>query len=318
MKVWRKGIRDKVSVSELLDLEDCKKIFEFNTRPVVFTDYSQSTVLKTSLQTVQNLYTSNVYTENIAQLFLNNYLSNNNYLGFKYSLSEYFSEEAELATSSYASIEEFEKDTIKLPSPKNIKATLSKCIELRRSCRQFSDSRMSQQTLANILYHSCGVSRCFEDEQTKQKLTLRNCGSAGGLYPVYLIIYCHNVQSLEDGFYKYFPHSHALFPMMKVKDESVRDFAEFGYINAEDSNLIILYIYDYLKNTKKYGTQGTAYAFIEAGEIAQNIHLAATGLLYGSVDIGGYNKEYLEKHLNLNVNLEHVIHMTVVGRSVDS
>ncbi|HFF7435270.1 nitroreductase family protein, partial [Streptococcus pyogenes] len=49
------------------------------------------------------------------------------------------------------------------------------------------------------------------------------------------------------------------------------------------------------------------------GEIAQNIQLTATALTYGSIDIGGYNKEYLQELLDLDGLGEHVIHMTLVG-----
>ncbi|HER2967343.1 TPA: DUF1542 domain-containing protein [Streptococcus pyogenes] len=59
--------------------------------------------------------------------------------------------------------------------------------------------------------------------------------------------------------------------------------------------------------------KATAYAFIESGEIAQNIQLTATALTYGSIDIGGYNKEYLQELLDLDGLGEHVIHMTLVG-----
>ncbi|HES1217826.1 TPA: streptolysin S biosynthesis dehydrogenase SagB, partial [Streptococcus pyogenes] len=76
---------------------------------------------------------------------------------------------------------------------------------------------------------------------------------------------------------------------------------------------IIIYVYHYIKNTRKYGNQATAYAFIESGEIAQNIQLTATALTYGSIDIGGYNKEYLQELLDLDGLGEHVIHMTLVG-----
>ncbi len=72
-------------------------------------------------------------------------------------------------------------------------------------------------------------------------------------------------------------------------------------------------MYHYLKNTRKYGNQATAYAFIESGEIAQNIQLTATALVYGSIDIGGYNKEYLQEKLSLDGISQHVIHMTLVG-----
>ena len=77
------------------------------------------------------------------------------------------------------------------------------------------------------------------------------------------------------------------------------------------------YVYDMYVNSRKYGDAGTAYAFIEAGETAQNIQLMATALGYGSCDIGGYEKQYVEKSLKLDGITKHVIHTTIIGKEAE-
>jgi SagB-type dehydrogenase family enzyme len=56
-----------------------------------------------------------------------------------------------------------------------------------------------------------------------------------------------------------------------------------------------------------------AFAFIEAGEISQNVHLICTALGIGPCDVGGYAKQRLEQTLGLDGLSEHVIHLTVIG-----
>ncbi len=300
------------TVSSRLTRDEARQLFEFNTNHFSFSEYHHQTVLKTSKQLVaQHLMPYD--SDNLSQQFLLNYKTNNDYLGFKTSVSEFFTDSA-VATFTNSSYFEDSQDVIALPQAKKIAASLSTCIVNRRSHRQFKALEMSKQDLANLLYYACGVSgEATVKPEIRKKVALRNCASGGGLYPITLYFYARQVEGLEDGYYEYLPYQHALKCHSIAPAEDMRAFAEFGTINAEDSNLIFIYAYNYLKNTRKYGNQATAYAFIEAGEIAQNIQLVSTALVYGSLDIGGYNKEYIEEKLGLDGINHHVIHMTVVG-----
>ncbi|KGR72268.1 SagB/ThcOx family dehydrogenase [Streptococcus phocae subsp. salmonis] len=294
-----------------LSVEDARQLFEFNTNHFSFSDYHHQTVLKTSKQLVAQHLMPYEF-DNLSQRFLQNYKSNNDYLGFEVSVSEFFTDSA-MTTFSSSQYFEDSGHIISLPKAKKLSVALSTCIVKRRSQRQFKDLEMSLQDLANLLYYACGVNdEVAIKPGSDQKIPLRNCASGGGLYPITLFFYARHIEQLTDGFYEYLPYQHAL-RCHQLSDEDIRTFAEFGTINAQDSNLVLIYAYDYLKNTRKYGNQATAYAFIEAGEIAQNIHLTALALVYGSLDIGGYNKEYLEEKLGLDGLSQHVIHMTVVG-----
>lgn len=295
-----------------LILEKARQLFEFNTNHLSLSGYHHQTVLRTSKQLVAQHLMPNE-TDNLSQRFLMNYKSNNSYLGFQASVVDFFTDSA-VATFSSSAYFESRENIIPLPKPTKITTALSTCITQRRSHRHFVDQEMPFQDLANLLYYACGVSaEAPIKDGMPEKVTLRNCASGGGLYPITLIFYARNVSKLKDGFYEYLPYQHALRCHHISFEENIRAFAEYGAINAESCNLVVIYVYHYLKNTRKYGNQATAYAFIESGEIAQNIQLTATALVYGSIDIGGYNKEYLQEKLGLDGLNQHVIHMTLVG-----
>ncbi|MGT2934841.1 SagB/ThcOx family dehydrogenase [Streptococcus castoreus] len=295
-----------------LTSEKAKQLFEFNTNHLSLSGYHRQTVLKTSKQLVAQHLMPNE-TDNLSQRFLMNYKAHNDYLGFQASVADFFTDSAVTTFSSSAYFESRE-GIIPLPKATKVTTALSTCITQRRSHRQFSDREMPFQDLANLLYYACGVSaEATIKDGMSDKVSLRNCASGGGLYPITLVFYARNISKLEDGFYEYLPYQHALRCYHISSEENIRAFAEFGAINAENCNLVIIYVYHYLKNTRKYGNQATAYAFIESGEIAQNIQLTATALVYGSIDIGGYNKEYLQEKLGLDGLSQHVIHMTLVG-----
>ncbi|MGT2888514.1 SagB family peptide dehydrogenase [Streptococcus didelphis] len=294
-----------------LTRDEARQLFEFNTNHLSFSDYHHQTVLKTSKQLVAQHLMPNE-TDNLSQHFLMNYKANNNYLGFKASVADFFTDSA-VTTFTNSSYFEDKNNIIALPKAKKINVALSTCITSRRSQREFIDQTMPLQDLADLLYYACGVSsEVAVKEDIAKKVKLRNNASGGGLYPITLFFYVRNIETLEDGFYEYLPYQHAL-RCHHLSEEDIRAFAEFGIINAEDCNVVVIYSYNYIRNTRKYGNQATAYAFIEAGEISQNIQLVATALVYGSVDIGGYNKEYLQEKLSLDGLNHHVIHMTIIG-----
>ncbi len=292
-------------------------LINFNTQYSSISPYADSTVVKTPPDTVikGSLYSSQ--NRFLSEEYLLNYRSNNDNLGFRMGVSSFFQMDAAL-TSVNLDIEEEEENIIKLPDSKNIRVGLSTVIKSRRSVRRYSNKSMSLNDIANILYYTQGI--CDEVEPynlqgNEKKIKLRANPSAGGLYPIQLYAYMKNVQGLQDGIYTYYPYSHSL-KSVKVNKEllKVDNLAEFAVINAGgDANLIVFYVYNFLKNSRKYGDAGFSYALIETGEMAQNLQLVSTALGYGACDIGGYEKQYIEELLNIDGVLKHVVHMTVVG-----
>lgn len=67
---------------------------------------------------------------------------------------------------------------------------------------------------------------------------------------------------------------------------------------------------NFKKTTVKYGDRGMIYVFMEAGHTAQNICLLATELGLGSLCIGAFNNEELQKILKCE---EYPIYIVRVG-----
>ncbi|EJO5349009.1 SagB family peptide dehydrogenase [Clostridium botulinum] len=296
------------------DIENRMLIY-FNTQYSSISPYVNSTVVKTPDTVIKG----SLYSEHnrfVSEEYLLNYRSNNNNLGFRMGVANFFQRDAAL-TSVNLDIEEEKDNIIELPPHRNIRVGLSAVIKSRRSVRKFSKESMSLNDLANILYHAQGICDEVEPynlENNEKKIKLRTNPSAGGLYPIQLYLYIKNVKGVEDGIYTYYPYCHSL-KSVKVDEELLKTekLAEFSIINAGDANIIVFYVYNFLKNSRKYGDAGFSYALIEAGEIAENLQLTSTALGYGACDIGGYEKQYIEELLNIDGILKHVVHMTVVG-----
>jgi SagB-type dehydrogenase family enzyme len=73
-------------------------------------------------------------------------------------------------------------------------------------------------------------------------------------------------------------------------------------------------VYNLYDNSRKYGDGGVVFGLIEVGAILQNLHLARTALGLAGCDQGGYDKQMIEKMLDLDGLTSHVVHVTMVGQ----
>lgn len=152
-----------------LTREEARQLFEFNTGHFSFSDYHHQTVLKTSKQLVAQHLMPNE-TDNLSLTFLLNYKTNNNYLGFRASVADFFTDSA-VTTFTNSAFFEDKSRVIPLPKATKITTSLSTCIVNRRSHRQYIDLEMPLQDLANLLYYATGVS---SKVQVKEEITKRN------------------------------------------------------------------------------------------------------------------------------------------------
>ncbi|HEY6176287.1 MAG TPA: SagB family peptide dehydrogenase [Kofleriaceae bacterium] len=222
-------------------------------------------------------------------------------------------------------------EVIKLPPYQNVNDALGVTIRARRSLRQFTGRTMPLQALSTILFYGNGVTgdmAMVSEEHDPQwpKYSLgspelahsRAAASGGGLNPISLYLVVQNVEKLEDGLYTYLPLSHSLKRVTVFDDQKRREHLALSMswgANVEPAkvNVAVYYVYGVYENSRKYGDLGVAFALIEAGEIAANIHLVCTAKKIGSSDIGGWEKVQTERFLGIDGLSRQLVHETVIG-----
>ena len=214
-----------------------------------------------------------------------------------------------------------EDRVINLPDPKEIKEQLSRIIRHRRSIRKWADIPVPLDYLATLLHHGSGttgelrVTGITSQFFSPLRAQLRAAPSGGALYPIRLYVIARNVKNLNSGIYYYSPPRHCLVMVKKGLDvEELRQCFSVSEdtLNVREAAFIIVMVANLWKTMRKYGNRGLRYIFIEAGEIGENIHLAATGLRLGTVDVAGYYDPELEEFLGIDGITEHVI-ITILG-----
>ena len=147
---------------------------------------------------------------------------------------------------------------------------------------------MSLEHLSQILWSAQGIT---------SKRGFRSAPSAGAIYPMKLYFVS------SDGLFCYIPQGHKI---EKLKEYDLRKQlceAALGQDFIETAPISIIICCDYEKIKTRYKERAVRYADMEAGHIAQNIHLQAVALGLGSVPVGAFSDNAVKKVLGPPKNL---------------
>jgi SagB-type dehydrogenase family enzyme len=183
----------------------------------------------------------------------------------------------------------------------------------RASCREYQLAPMSLKTFATILKCAYGITRISQLPKIGGA-HFRTVPSAGGLFPLELYVLAREVETIADGIYHYNVRRHAV--------ELVRHgrwFAEMDKMMVTapfiaNANLIFFLSAVFNRTQKKYGPRGYRYILLEAGHVAQNLCLAATGQNLGSLCMGGYIDSQLNRFMEYDGVSEAVVYSVAVGQ----
>ncbi len=270
--------------------------------------YSSSTGMRTPETMVRGAW-SNADDGFTGESLLLNYRPAAGNLGFQVGISLFFEPDAMLA-GCHADLGEDLREAIGLPRPKTIRTGLTAVVTSRRSGRRFSGAPVSREDLATILHHAQGISGELPAGD-HGSIKLRNAPSGGGLYPVTLFVEAVNVAGVAPGRYEYLPYAHALRPVTGAATGEVFTSPDF---DVRQVGFLLIFGYDLLANSRKYGDSGLVFGLIEVGAILQNVHLARTALALGGCDQGGYDKQRIEDAYRLDGMSRHVVHLTAIGQ----
>ena len=177
---------------------------------------------------------------------------------------------------------------IQLPAPaKASKVSLEEAILNRRSQRSFIKKDLDWAQIGQLLWAAQGIA------SKKRGANLRTAPSAGALYPMEIYLLS------KDGLFHYLSKGHGLEVLAQTDLRDSLAVAALGQESIAQAPVDIVICAVYQRVTGKYGQRGKRYVHIEAGHIAQNIHLQAVALGLGSVPIGAFSDEEVRHLLSL-------------------
>ena len=176
---------------------------------------------------------------------------------------------------------------MKLPKPRTKgEVSLEETLEKRRSKRSFTPKELGWEQISQLLWAGQGVAG-------KTYYGFRTAPSAGALYPleIYLVI--------KEGVYNYKPETHELERTIESDLRGQLSRAALGEEAIEEAPVDIVIAAVYRRMEWRYRERAVRYVHIEVGHIAQNIHLQAVALGLGSVPIGAFRDEQVQRVLSL-------------------
>lgn len=179
-------------------------------------------------------------------------------------------------------------------------------VERRRSVRRYSGEAISLSELSRLLHYSAGI--------TDRRLGLRAAPSAGALYPIDLYPVVNLVEGLPPGIYHYSVGDHCLEAIREgdFREELVRHGAGQRFMGRANVALILSAVFE--RSRLRYRERAQRYIFLEAGHIAQNVHLVAASMGLGACAIGAFYDEGFNRMLGLDGVRESVTYIMVVGK----
>ena len=162
---------------------------------------------------------------------------------------------------------------------------LVEAIAKRRSVRAFTDRKLNLQQISQLAWAAQGI--------TEPERGLRAAPSAGATYPLELYLFT------SDGLFKYVPQGHKLLQLRDQDQQAELAMAALGQASVNNAALDFVITGVVARTSAKYRERAERYVYMEAGHVAQNIHLQAVALGLGSVPVGAFKDAEITKLLNL-------------------
>jgi SagB-type dehydrogenase family enzyme len=199
-----------------------------------------------------------------------------------------------------------------LPPPVQIDTAFSEVVASRVSARFLRPEQLDLPQLAALLHHAYGITRT--NEGTGFMRPFRSAPSGGGLYPLEIYFHSKRITGLAPGLYHYNPAKNEV-RLLRSGDQTpliAEGLVEFQSNLAYDSSAIFFLTALFERSTFKYLTRAYRFIFLEAGHVAQNLNLVATGLGLGCLNIGGYYDRVVDRLLGLDGVTQSTIYMVAV------
>lgn len=182
---------------------------------------------------------------------------------------------------------------VKLPAPRERgEMSVEEAIARRRSVRRYGRESLSISHLSQVLWAAQGITGAGR---------LRAAPSAGATYPleVFVVIGRDGVEGLEEGLYHYSVKNHSLEPhkVGDLRGELSIAALDEEFIAQAPVDIVICALYE--RTSRRYGRRGERYVHMEAGHVAENIHLQAVALGLAVVMVGAFEDESVRKLMDL-------------------
>lgn len=200
------------------------------------------------------------------------------------------------------------RPSVPLPEPAPVQAELTDVLAARRSAPSLGGGAMDLATLAGVLQRSYGV-QSQPDGQPR-----RATPSGGALYPLDIFVMARRITGLDAGLYHFDPFRSVLAQLGPVDFEEVDSLTMLPEVSA-DSAAMLVFSASFWRSRFKYSQRSLRFVLAEAGHLAQNVLLLATGYGLHSRIFGGFMDDELTAMLPGHNGVDDApVYMVLLGK----
>jgi SagB-type dehydrogenase family enzyme len=199
-----------------------------------------------------------------------------------------------------------ETPAVPVAPPISLSLPLGQILAERRSERRFGDAPLSCADIGAVLW--AGYGRAAEPSGLER----RTVPSAGGLYPLRLVLLATAVGDMPRGLYR----AAAGLPPVPIETpppETVGDWFHTHHVDYTRAAAVIFVVGRFDAICGKYGERGYRYLLLEAGHVGQNLCLAAAALGIPHVPVGGFDDDAVNAAICDPAGNEVALYSVVLG-----
>jgi len=181
----------------------------------------------------------------------------------------------------------------------------------RKSRRKYTSDSLTLEELSFLLWSTQGVKQVLKSGRGVR----RTVPSAGAKSPLETYLVINNVQALEPGLYRYIAFSHQLMYIKSIENAEER-MGELTFDQKFVGKAPVIFCWTAVPYRTEWRYTILAHKFIavDLGIVNQSLYLACEAINLGTVAIGYYEQNKLDKLLGLNTDEEFVVLVAPVGR----
>ncbi|MBL7140151.1 MAG: SagB/ThcOx family dehydrogenase [Planctomycetes bacterium] len=188
------------------------------------------------------------------------------------------------------------------------KADLWETLGARRSHRRFAEGPLAQQDLMLLLWAAQGITQ-------PGPWPFRTAPSAGALYPVETYVCAARVEGIRPGVYHWeLPEGRLALVAGRNDVSAAARSACLGQDMVSQAAATFVWSAVWARSGQKYGDRALRYVYLDAGHLAENLHLAATALGLGACMIGAFLDDAMNDLVGVDGDDEAVVYAACVGR----
>jgi SagB-type dehydrogenase family enzyme len=186
---------------------------------------------------------------------------------------------------------------------------LNALLKRRISTRDFGEKPLARTILADVLWSGYG---CID----AGTLEHRTVPSAGGLYPLDVVVAARNIDGLASAWHQFCPADVTLKWLAELADLSA--FFRTQHVPYEKVSAVVFLLGNFDEPYQRYGERGYRFVLLEAGHVAQNLLLACAARGVGAIALGGFEDELTREHLAATLPNALPLYAVAIGTAAEA